>query len=239
MTLWGHYLKHQLIISFAHVLGTVRPIRRTLPLIGWEQSSPMDEIKMSLGSSLAPEGIRFFTTAQSKADALAKASAKAFARASALLWAVVYFVLPCCRSESGTTHCCFILLTFFHTDPKSAFPAEIESSKAIQWSFLACAMILLQSLLAAFILSWVSAFWSLDWCLYITRLSPTASSHSFFHQGLLFDRDIPPPVSGIASLAASRMEETIRRFTSSRSASPAFISAVPRRLVNKSQLARS
>ena len=36
------------------------------------------------------------------------ASAKAFARASALLWAVVYFVLPCCRSESGTTHCCFI-----------------------------------------------------------------------------------------------------------------------------------
>ena len=43
-----------------------------------------------------------------------------------------YFVLPCCRSESGTTHCCFILLTFFHTDPKSAFPAEIESAKAIQ-----------------------------------------------------------------------------------------------------------
>ena len=60
------------------------------------------------------------------------ASAKAFARASALLWAVVYFVLPCCRSESGTTHCCFILLIFFHTDPKSAFPAEIESAKAIQ-----------------------------------------------------------------------------------------------------------
>ena len=44
------------------------------------------------------------------------ASAKAFARASALLWAVVYFVLPCCRSESGGTHCCLILL-IFHTDP--------------------------------------------------------------------------------------------------------------------------
>ena len=59
------------------------------------------------------------------------ASAKAFATESALLFVVVYFVLPCCRSESGTTHCCFILLTFFHTDPKSAFPAEIESAKAI------------------------------------------------------------------------------------------------------------
>ena len=167
------------------------------------------------------------------------ASAKAFARASGLLWAVVYFVLPCCRSESGTTHCCFILLIFFRTDPKSAFPAEIESAKAIQWSFMACAMILLQSLLAAFILSWVSAFWSLEWCLYITHLSLTASSHSLFHQGLLFDRESPPPVTGIASLAASRMEETIRRFTSSRSSSPTFISEVPRRFLNKSQLARS
>ena len=47
----------------------------------------------------------------------------------------------------------------------------------------------------------------------------------------------PTSVTGIASLAASRMEGTIRRFTSSRSASPTFISAVPGRLLNRSQLA--
>ena len=47
--------------------GNIRPIRRTLPLIGREQSYPADEeeikIKMmtvSLGSSLASEGICLF-----------------------------------------------------------------------------------------------------------------------------------------------------------------------------------
>ena len=60
------------------------------------------------------------------------ASAKVSARASALLWAVVYFVLPYCRSQSGAMHCCFIFLIFFHTDPWSDFPAEVESEKAIQ-----------------------------------------------------------------------------------------------------------
>ena len=46
--------------------GNIRPIRRSLPLIGWEQSSPVDEKKkkkwmtVSLGSSLASEGICLF-----------------------------------------------------------------------------------------------------------------------------------------------------------------------------------
>ena len=49
--------------------GNIRPIRRSLPLTGWEQSSPVDEggekkrkkrMTVSLGSPLASEGICLF-----------------------------------------------------------------------------------------------------------------------------------------------------------------------------------
>ena len=160
------------------------------------------------------------------------ASAKASARASALAWAVVYLVLPCCRSESGATHCCFILLIFFHTDPRSDFPAETES----EWSFLACAMILLQFLLAAsfFRESQHSGLWSRVYTLPVWLWQPPrilCSTKGCYSTVIAHHRS--------SSLEASRMEETIRRFTSSRSASPTLISAAPRKLLNKSQLAKS